>query len=41
MICSPCETKVHYKCIDCKNDHKSYLCLCPCHDETTKPHANQ
>ena len=38
MICAACEARKHYECIDCKNNHSTYLCSCDCHDENTKPH---
>lgn len=38
MICAACESRRHYECIDCVNNHKTYLCHCECHDENTKPH---
>ncbi len=38
MICASCETRKHFECIDCLNDHKTYLCSCDCHDENTSPH---
>ena len=41
MICASCENRKHYECIDCKSDHKTYLCNCDCHDENTKPHSEQ
>lgn len=41
MICAACENRKHYECIDCLNDHKTYLCQCDCHDEETKPHGKE
>ena len=41
MICASCERRQHYNCIDCKNDHRTYLCSCDCHDENTLPHGEQ
>ena len=41
MICGACENRKHYDCIDCMNDHKTYLCNCDCHDEKTPPHSEQ
>lgn len=41
MICAGCEESKHFQCLDCMNDHQSHLCFCPCHDEHTKPHAEQ
>ena len=38
MICAACESRKHFECIDCMNNHKTYLCSCDCHDENTKPH---
>ena len=38
MICAACEARKHFECIDCINDHKTYLCSCDCHDENTEPH---
>jgi len=25
MICAACETRKHFECIDCMNDHKTHL----------------
>lgn len=41
MICSSCENHKHYQCIDCESDHKTFLCECSCHDESTKSHSEQ
>ena len=41
LICAACESHKHYECMDCRSDHKEYLCHCDCHDENTKPHAEQ
>ena len=41
MICSACEKRRHYECIDCLNDHRTYMCKCECHDENTQPHSIQ
>ena len=41
MKCASCENRKHYECIDCQNDHKTYLCNCDCHDENTMPHGEQ
>jgi len=38
MICAACETRKHFECIDCMNNHKTHLCSCDCHDENTAPH---
>ena len=38
MICAACETRKHFECIDCMNDHQTLLCSCDCHDENTQPH---
>ncbi len=38
MICAACETRKHFECIDCMNNHKTHLCACDCHDENTEPH---
>ncbi len=38
MICAACETRKHFECIDCMNNHKTHLCDCDCHDENTEPH---
>ena len=38
MICAPCETRKHFECIDCMNNHKTHLCSCDCHDENTPAH---
>lgn len=38
MICGACEGRKHYECIDCINNHETYLCHCDCHDENTPPH---
>ncbi len=38
MICAACETRKHFECIDCMNNHKTHLCSCDCHDENTEPH---
>ncbi len=38
MKCANCENHKHFECIDCLNDHKTYLCECDCHDASTKPH---
>ena len=38
MICAECEKRRHFACIDCKNNHATYLCGCECHDESTPPH---
>ena len=38
MICAACETRKHFECIDCMNDHKIHLCSCDCHDENTPAH---
>ncbi len=41
MICGNCEKRKHFECIDCQNDHKTYLCDCDCHDENTPPHNDK
>lgn len=41
MICGNCEKSKHFECIDCQNDHKTYLCECDCHDENTPPHNDK
>ena len=38
MICAACETRKHFECIDCMNNHKTRLCSCDCHDENTESH---
>ncbi len=38
MICAACESRKHYECIDCANNHETHLCHCDCHDENTMPH---
>ncbi len=38
MKCANCENHKHYECIDCLNEHKTYLCECDCHDASTKSH---
>ena len=38
MICAPCETRKHFECIDCMNNHKTHLCSCDCHHENTPAH---
>ena len=38
MICAACETRKHFECIDCMNNHKTHLCSCDCHDENTESH---
>ena len=41
MICSACERRRHYECIDCLSNHSTYKCSCECHDENTPPHSVQ
>ena len=41
VICSACERRRHYECIDCLSDHSTYKCSCECHDENTPPHSVQ
>lgn len=41
VICSACERRRHYECIDCLSNHSTYKCSCECHDENTPPHSVQ
>lgn len=39
MICSACERREHYRCIDCLSGHSTHDCSCTCHDASTGPHG--